>query len=171
VTISDKETIFLTCFGTSMGSTTRRTMQPGQEAAATIWWRSWPLAEQPRRSWLAVCGMLSAGGLVYGAGGGWLLASAAAAGLAGTLWQYLLPVSYEIGPLGLRRFALRRSRLFPWHAVRAYRLRPTGIVLYQRDDPTPLDLLRALFVPYPPEEDEMLCAIRERLPHAVELPR
>jgi len=55
--------------------------------------------------------------------------------------------------------------------VRAYQLRPTGVVLYQRGDPSTFDLLRSLFVPYPADEDEMLCAMREHLTHAVELPQ
>jgi hypothetical protein len=55
--------------------------------------------------------------------------------------------------------------------VRAYQLRPTGVVLYRRDDPTTVDLLRSLFVPFPADEDSMLCALREHLPHAVELPQ
>ena len=134
-------------------------------------WRAWPLVDQSRWSWLVVCGIVAAGGVVGYAGGGWLLAAAAVIGLAGTLWQFLLPVSYEIDSLGLRRYALGRSRLVPWHAVRAYQLRPSGMVLYQCDDPTAVDMLRSLFVPYPPDEDEMLCAMRDHLMHAVELPQ
>jgi hypothetical protein len=104
-------------------------------------------------------------------GGGWLLAVAAVVGLAGTLWQLLLPVRYEADSLGIRRNALGRSRLIPWHAVRAFQLRPTGVVLYQRVEPTTIDLLRSAFIPYPADEDELLCALREHLPHAVELPQ
>ena len=51
---------------------------------------------------------------------------------------------------------LGRTRLVPWHAIRAYQLRPTGIVLYQRSDPGNFDLLRSMFVPYPPDADELL---------------
>ena len=154
-----------------MGSTTRTTMhQAGQDSAATLRWRSWPLVDQPRWSWLTACGMLGAGGMVWYLGGGWLLAIAAIGGLAATLWPFLLPIRYEIDTLGLRRYALGRTRLIPWHAVRSYQLRPTGVVLYRRADPTKIDLLRSLFVPFPADEDSMLCAMREHLPHALELP-
>ncbi len=145
--------------------------QPSQEQAPPLRWRVWPLVDDSRWSWLVVGGLLAAGGVVWYAGGGWPLAAAAALGLAGTLWQFLLPVSYEIDSLGIRRYALGRSRLIPWHAVRAYQLRPSGVVLYRRDDPTAVDVLRSLFVPYPPDEDEMLCALRDHLMHAAELPR
>jgi hypothetical protein len=155
-----------------MGSTTRKLLQEaGQEIAANIRWRNWPLVEQRRWSWLAVCGILGTGGFVWYAGGGWLLALAAAVGLAGTIWPFLLPVQYEIDSLGLRRSALGRSRLVAWHAVRAYQLRPTGVILYRRADPTPADVLRSFFVPFPEDEDAMLCALREHLPHAIELPQ
>jgi hypothetical protein len=154
-----------------MTSTTRSKTQPAsQEQVPPLKWRSWPLVDQRRWSWLLPTGLLGLGGIVWYLGGGWLLTLATIGGLAGTLWQFLLPVEYEIASMGLRRHALRRTRLVPWHAVRAYQLRPTGIVLYQRGNPTKTDLLRSLFVPYPTDEDEMLCAIREHLSHAVELP-
>ena len=35
-------------------------------------------------------------------------------------------------------------RLVPWHAIRAYQLRSTGVVFFQRADPTPIDLLQQL---------------------------
>ena len=90
--------------------------------------------------------------------------------LALALWQFLLPVTYEICSLGVRRYALGRMRLVPWTAIRAYQLRSTGVVFFQRTDPTAVDLLSSLFVPYPSDEDEVVVAVRLYLPHAVELP-
>ena len=141
-----------------------------QEHPSTVRWRSWPLVDQARWSWMVVAGMLGVAGMVWYLGGGWLLAIAAVGGLAGTMWPFLLPISYEIDTLGLRRKALGRTRLIPWHAGRAFQLRQSGVVLYQRSDPTKADLLRSLFVPYPADEDDMLCAMREHLPQAAELP-
>ena len=85
------------------------------------------------------------------------------------LRQFLLPVTFDVTPLGLRRQSLGRVRLVPWQAVRAYRLRPTGVLLFQRTDPTAIDVVRSLFVPYPDDADELLLAIRLYLQHAVEL--
>jgi hypothetical protein len=104
-------------------------------------------------------------------GGGWILAVVAAAGLAVTLWPFLLPVKYEVSSLGVRRRVFNRMRLVPWHAIRAYQLRPTGIVLYQRSDPSAVDLLRSMFVPYPADADELLVAMRHYASHAAELPQ
>jgi hypothetical protein len=140
-----------------------------ETAAPPLRWRSWPLVAHARWSWIMPIAIVAVGAVVWYLGGGLLIGLVAIAGLAATLWQFFLPVSYEIDALGLRRYAAGRTRLIPWHAVRAYRVRPSGIVLYQRGDPTKIDLLRSLFVPFPADEDEMLCAMREHLPHAMEL--
>jgi hypothetical protein len=141
------------------------------ESSSTLSWRSWPLVDSRRWSWLVPLAVLGVGAGVSYLGGGWLLALAVVAGLGVTLRHFVLPIDYEITSLGIRRRTMRRSRLVPWHAVRAYQLRPTGVVLYQRHDATKLDLLRSMFVPYPDEPDELLIAIRSQLSHAVEMPQ
>jgi hypothetical protein len=138
--------------------------------SATIRWRDWPLANDWRKSWLLPAGIICVGALLAWLGGGWLIGLIAVAALALAVWQYLLPVTYEISSPGIRRYALGRMRLVPWTAIRAYQLRPTGVVFFQRSDPTAVDLLSSLFVPYPSDEDEIVVAIRLYLPHAVELP-
>jgi hypothetical protein len=80
-----------------------------------------------------------------------------------------MPVTYEVCSLGLRRYALGRMRLVPWSAIHSYQLRTTGVVFYQRPEPTAVDLLSSMFVPYPNDEDEVVVALRLYLPHAVEL--
>jgi hypothetical protein len=107
---------------------------------------------------------------VWWLGGGWLLGLTAIVSLALAVWQYLLSVTYEFCSLGIRRYALGRMRLVPWTAIRAYQLRPTGVVFFQGADPTAVDLLSSLFVPYPNDEDEVVVAVRLYLPHAAELP-
>jgi hypothetical protein len=156
-----------------MGSTVRSlTQQVEAEStpSVTIRWRSWPLAEDWRWSWMLPVGILGVGALVSGLGGGWLVGVIAVVALALTVWQFLLPVTYEICSPGLRRYALGRMRLVPWAAIRAYQLRSTGVVFFQRSDPTAVDLMSCLFVPYPSDEDEVVVAVRLYLPHASELP-
>jgi len=148
-----------------MGSTIRSIAQHAEaepSGSATIRWRSWPLADTPRWSWLLAA--------VWFVGGGWILAVGAVAATVITMWQFLVPVTFEICSLGIRRYAFGRVRLVPWHAIRAYQLRTTGVVFFQRPDPTAIDVLSSLFVPYPGDEDEMVLSIRLYLPHAVELP-
>ncbi|HEX2477181.1 MAG TPA: hypothetical protein VHK01_20665 [Lacipirellulaceae bacterium] len=133
-------------------------------------WQAWPLVDKKRWSWMALVGIAAVGAFVSYFGNSWLLASLAMAGLTATLWKFFVPVHYELGSLGLRRSAFGRTTFLAWQAVRAYQVRPTGAVLFSRPDPTAIDLLRCVFVPYPAEEDDALCALREHLTHAVELP-
>jgi hypothetical protein len=153
-----------------MGSTFPSTVQPAQSEQATLRWRSWPLVDNARWSWLAIVGILFVAGLVIFIGGSWLLAAMTTVGLSITLWQFFVPVRYELSALGLRQTALGRIRLVPWHAMRAYQLGTTGVVLYQQFEPAKIDLLQSIFLPYPADDDEMICVLRQYLSHAVELP-
>src|SRR5262245_42327264 len=108
-----------------MGSTVRSlTKQVEAESpSATIRWRSWPLADCRRWSWLLPAGVLCVGVMVAWLADSWLAGLLAVAALALAMWQFLLPVTYEICSLGVRQYALGRMRLVPWSAIRAYRLR------------------------------------------------
>jgi hypothetical protein len=156
-----------------MGSTIRSTGPPillHTDGAETIRWRSWPLVDHASWSWTALVGMALVGGFVLWMGGSWFLALAIIAALTVIMRQFLVPVTFEVTSLGLRRYALGRVRLVPWQAIRAYQLRSTGVLFVQHPTPTRLDILRGLFVPYPADEDEMLVELRMYLPHATELP-
>jgi hypothetical protein len=140
------------------------------EGPSVLRWRDWPLAEHRRWSWVVPAGIVATGaGVGFTATNGWLGVAAAVA-LTVTLWQFLMPAQYEVNPVGFSRQVLGYRRLVPWQAVRAYQPRAAGIVLYHRDDPAPIDALRSEFLPYAADEDETLCAVRQHLPHAVELP-
>jgi len=156
-----------------MGSTVRSVTQQAEaeSPSATIRWRNWPLADNWRWSWLLPTGVLCVGAVVAIVGDGWLVGLVAVGALAVALWQFFIPVEYEICTLGIRRQAFGRSRLVPWHAIGAYQFRTNGVVLFQRPDPVALDTLGSLFVPNPPDEDELLVAVRLYLPHATELPK
>ncbi len=84
--------------------------------------------------------------------------------------SFFLPTIYEITPFGIRCKTVRQIRLIPWSAVHAHQFRSTGLLLYHRADPTPLDIIGSLFVPYPAEADELVVAARLYLPHSTELP-
>ena len=137
---------------------------------AVLRWKSWPLVEHLRWSWSVPLGIVATGVTVAYVGGGWLLGGAVVAALAVACWQFLLPVEYEANPVGLCADAFGRRRLFEWQTIRSYQPRSTGVVLFMRADPTAIDALRSQFVPYGHDEDETLCAVKQYLQHAVELP-
>ena len=155
-----------------MGSTVRRvgSVLGSESPRPTTRWRVWPLADGRLWSWSVVLVIAAIAALVGKLADSWLLGLLAAGALIATLWQFFLPVTFEICSLGIRRQALSRRRLVPWHAVRAYMFRPGGIVLLQCSDPVTVDFLNSLFVPNPPDADELLSAVRLYLSHAKELP-
>lgn len=154
-----------------MSSTHPSSRSASSEQLVSMIWHSWPIVDHRRWSWLVVLGIVGLGIMVGFLGGSALLAFAAACGLAATLWQFFLPVEYEIAAHGLRRRVLNRTRLIPWHAIRAFEIRPTGVVLYQRNDPRRLDLLRSIFVPNPATPEDLLEALRRYASHATRIQR
>ena len=128
------------------------------------------MAEHAAWSWLVPLAMVGVAGLIDFGGGGKLWAAAAVVALSATLWQFVLPVDYEISPAGCSRQVLGRERLVPWGAVRSYQPRTTGVMFFRRVDPAPIDALGSWFVPYPADREEMLAMVRHCLQHAVELP-
>jgi hypothetical protein len=115
-------------------------------------------------------GILAIAGCVGVGSASWWTGLLTTACLSIALWQFFLPVAYEVQSQGICRQAFGRTRIVPWHAIRAYRPCAIGIMLFQRPDPAGIDALRGLFVPYGDHADEALCAVREHLRQAVELP-
>lgn len=155
-----------------MGSTVRSAIwtQSPELGSGSLRWRDWPLVDHCKWSWLMPLLIATVAVGVYWTTNSVILLIVASTCLAITLWSFLLPANYEVTPIGLRRRALGRVRLFPWQAVRAYQLRSTGAILFQQPDPSPIDIPRGLFVPFPPDVDELIVALRLYLPHAVEVP-
>jgi len=153
-----------------MSSTTRtRSFTASPENTPALAWRAWPLVEVRPRTWLLILTIVLLGIAVGVLGGGWPLSVLTVVGLSAIYWQLFLPVDFEVTAHGLRRRTLGRTRLVPWHAIRAFQLRSGGIVLYQHSAPTKIDLARSMYIPYPSNADELLFAIRQHAAHAAEV--
>jgi hypothetical protein len=122
-------------------------------------------------SWLLPLGIALVGLFVFWMGSSVLLAIAAMIAVAVAMWPMWLPTTFEVTSLGLRRKTPRRIRLIPWTAIRSYQLRTTGAMLFQHPEPSVLDIVSGLFVPYPDDPDELIVALRLYLPHATEVPK
>lgn len=155
-----------------MSSSTSTPSAPS-EAPPVRRWRRWPLVDGLPRSLVAPLGVLAIAVAARYAVGSWLMGMAALAALVAALATYFLPVRYELHAGGFRSSVLGRFggwRLVPWRAIRCYQPRATGILLFRRPDPIPPDSFHAHFLPYDDDPDELLCAVRQYLPHAEELP-
>ena len=139
---------------------------------ALQWWH-WPLAAHWPWSLLVPLVILSAGGAIAIVCDDWAIGTLAAATLAGSLVRFLLPTEYVVHSGGFQRIWVGRfghHRLRAWAPVRSYQSRATGVLLYRQPNPRPLDVLRAEFLPFGNDPDELLCALREFASHAEELP-
>jgi hypothetical protein len=153
----------------SSASSVSSSSTTGATAAPTLRWRRWPLADHLPRSLLvplAVVGIAVA--ISYVAGSGWMGLFAAAAMFA-ALASFFLPVRYEIHAGGFHCSMLGRSQFVPWHANGSYEPRTTGILLFDRTESIPLDVVKAQFLPYGDDPDELLCVVRQYAPHAEEV--
>lgn len=147
-----------------------KTVAAEQELQPVVRWRNWPLTEARRSSWWIVVAIVAIVAVAANTNGSSPTALIGAIGLFVTLWQFFVPVEYEVATSGLRRTALGRTRLVPWPAIRAYQFRETGAVLFQRHDPARIDVLRSLFVPFPSDAEEAREALRRAMFNAIELP-
>ena len=70
-------------------------------------------------------------------------------------WRYWLPVSYEIGPYGIRQIVFKRIQRISWRQFSRIEFRPQGIRFFPDHDPAQLANLRALYICHP-KQDETL---------------
>jgi hypothetical protein len=156
-----------------MGSTVRRSASASEVTPFTsgsVRWRSWPLVDSWKWSWVAPVGVLLVAAFTYYVGDSLIMSILAVVALLIAVRSFFFPTTYEITPFGIRRKTIRQIRLIPWTAVHAHQFRRTGLLLYHRTDPTPLNIIGSLFVPYPADTDELVVAARLYLPHSTELP-
>jgi hypothetical protein len=125
--------------------------------------RTWPIAERrllPR--------LLLAGSVALAGTAGWLSHSVAMGTLLGVLlvaglWRVWIPVTFEIGPLGVTRSVLGRQRRIAWSAVGSVKRLPTGVLLLAEVRPAALDTLRGVWIPFGDQREEILASVEHYL--------
>ena len=147
-----------------MSSTATTKSMPREELSPTIRWRLWALLDMLPYSLLVVLGIFGLGAAAAYAASSNAMGILAATLLAFSLCSFLLPVTYEIQPQGIIFTLCGIRRLLPWKRLRRYRLRPTGVVLYSRSVPSPLDVFGGQFLPFGQLEKEIIAALRNYMP-------
>lgn len=73
-----------------------------------------------------------------------------------SLWRFWAPIRFELGPQGIDQTVLGRTTRIPWTAIRNYEIRPKGVLLFADALLTPLSPLRALYLPWAGEREQVL---------------
>ena len=116
---------------------------------------NWPLRDQPRRSIVLVLLLIlvsTLAGLASESVSMGLLAGSAALVAS---WRYWLPVTYEIGPYGIRQLVFKRVRRLSWRQVGRIEIRNQGIRFLPDHDPAQLANLRGLYIYHPGREETL----------------
>lgn len=116
---------------------------------------NWPLRDQPRRS-LVVVLLLALVSVLAGLASE-SLSMGLLAGSASLVasWRYWLPVTYEIGPYGIRQLVFKRVRRLSWRQVGRIEIRNQGIRFLPDHDPAQLANLRGLYIYHPGQEETL----------------
>lgn len=109
--------------------------------------------------WFGWLNLLLAALVSYGVG--WLTGWPLAGGvvfvvLLATLWRFWLPMQFELGSQGISQTVLGRTSRILWTSVRNYQVRSCGILLYSDAVLTPLSPLRALYLPWGRQKEQVL---------------
>ncbi len=116
---------------------------------------NWPLRDQPRRSIVMILLLVLVSiltGLASESLSMGLLAGSAALTAS---WRYWLPVTYEIGPYGIRQLVFKRVRRLSWRQVGRVEIRNQGIRFLPDHDPAQLANLRGLYIYHPGQEETL----------------
>ncbi len=119
-------------------------------------WQSWPLLDGAPWSWSVLPGLCMVGWIVSATTGHLGLGTCGAVVLALALWQWFLPVRYEIGPSGFGYRVLGWRTHVPWSQVRHVEVRSRGIMLYRHGNRPQLNALSAIYLPCASHRDVVL---------------
>lgn len=116
---------------------------------------NWPLRNDRNRSVVLVLGLLATSIFAGVMAGSYTMGLLIGFALVIASWRYWLPVTYEIGPYGIRQTVCKRVRRISWRQVGRVEFRPHGIRFFPDHDPSQLANLRGLYVCYPGQEETL----------------
>jgi hypothetical protein len=130
---------------------------------AELGWRSWPAAENPLRAALVAAAIAATGLVIWWVAQRPVLAWIGSTALAASLWQFFVPVRYELNLTGVVRIVLGRRRLHPWKAFASHRACDGGIMLLPRGGTCLMDIPFGLYLPWSGPRDAVLAYVQSYL--------
>ena len=82
-------------------------------------------------------------------------------------WRLWLPVSYELGPAGLKQTCWRFERLIPWVGFSGYQAQPRGVLLIPRRTYGAKSLFGSLYISCPSQQRDVTTLLDHYLPAAM----
>lgn len=119
-------------------------------------WTVWPLVDRPLVSLAVATLLIAVAYAVYAALGAWYWSLAASLTVVIAMWRYLLPITFEVTPRGLKQESFIQTASTGWADIHAVRQCSSGVLLLPGEEDTPLDALRGLFLPWGPHRTELL---------------
>ena len=123
----------------------------GSATGESLCWKVHLLRSQPAR----LPGIIAVGGVgavcVWLMFGAWLPAVAALLLLAGSVSEYLLPITYRLTPQGITQESLTSRLVLSWKDARRCRLGKRGILILSLAAPSRLDAFRGVLLRFAPD--------------------
>lgn len=118
-----------------------------------------PLRDRGLGAWLAMLVPLAAGLLIHWRFEQWWFGVLVALVGYAALWRNWLPIHVSLSAAGIRERCLGIERRIGWTAIRAYEIRPYGLLLFPDDRLTRVAPLRGLYLHWGNRKAEVLAVV------------
>jgi len=131
-------------------------MSPRGSAPSELRLINWPLVDERPQSWLAVAVVAIMGAVMGWSTGNIYLGLVGGGAMAVSLWRQWVPVTFDLGPLGIVQSVFRRRRYIAWSQISRTATHRNGVLFVTVSAVTPLAALHSLFIRWGPHRESML---------------
>ncbi len=144
----------------STTSTTSRHYDPFlEDDPPLLEWDDWPIAHEPFTVMVFVLALVVTSLAAWTVTARLLWVCLADGLMVLSFLRAILPATYRMGPHGVERTIFGRLHRIPWQTIRAVRIGDRGVFLLDTKRFSPLDALRAVFVPFGPHREAVLARL------------
>lgn len=130
-----------------------------EEDPPLLEWDEWPIRDHPLVALVFALVLLGVSVMAFVVTDRLVWTAFADAFLIASFARALVKATYRMGPYGVERIVFGRLQRIPWRAIRAVQVVPQGVFLFDTRHPSPVDTLRAVFVPFGPHHDAVLARL------------
>ena len=127
---------------------------------------NWPILREKTTTIGVLIGIVTVTAMVQLTTGKLLASLVSAAALMLSCWRLWMPVSFELGPAGMKQACWRFERLIPWMGFSGYEKQSQGVVLIPSRTYGAKSLFGSLYISCPQQQREVVALLEHYLPHA-----